>query len=79
MIFLRSYQRADVSAQCDLEKAFFGDGKGELVEFGHDQCKRTVLLSTTSSLMRLGPGILVRDDSARERLKERLGGGNIIM
>ena len=38
-----------------------------------------VFLSTTIPLTRLIPGILVRDNAARKRLKERLGDRSIIM
>ena len=63
--------------QRDFEKYFFGDA--EPVEFGADQCKCTIFLFFTNSLMGLYPGILVRDDTARKRLKERLGENSIIM
>jgi hypothetical protein len=32
-----------------------------------------VFLSSKTTLMRLNPGILVRDDDARQQLKEKLG------
>ena len=51
----------------------------EAIEFGADQCEYTDFLSFTDSLMELNPGILVRDNAARKRLKERLGDKSIIM
>jgi len=33
---------AKYRTQADLEKSFFGSGKGEVIEFGADQCKHFV-------------------------------------
>jgi hypothetical protein len=65
--------------QCDFEKSFFGDYDAGPVEFGADQCKRTVSLFLTNPFMGLILGILVRDDATKTRLNERLGGNSTIM
>lgn len=63
--------------QCDFEKTFFSDYEREPV--GADRCKYTVSLFPINSFMGLNLGILVRDNIAKRRLNERLGGNSIIM
>ena len=63
--------------QADLEKSFFGNGQGEAIEFGADQC--TAFCCDVSFCTNpFHSGILVRNDTTKDKLRQRIGGSLIM-
>jgi len=57
--------------QIGFEGSLFGNGQGEIVEFGAGQCMM-FLGDTLSCTNPFHPGILVRNDATKDRLQKRL-------
>ena len=72
-----NYLRVKFRKQGNLDRSFLANRHGEPIEFGADQCTAFRLaILFCNNLSR--SGILVRNDAAKERLKQRLG-NNLIM
>ena len=64
--------------QVDLEASFFGNGQGETVEFGAEQCMEFHCDASFCTNL-FHSGILVRNDAAKDRLERRLNKSSIVM